>query len=194
MPALDRLLLVVVALLALMPTVGRAQTPGGGMEFYVLIEGTKQGLFANESVRSSHANRVVGLNFDYLVKVPRDATGAPSGRRQHGPVVFTKEWGAASPQLFQALVSNEVLKSVVFEFYQTSQTTGADELAVLVKLTNATVVEIHQYGGSAGPEATAKHTASRDAPRLEDVSFTFAGIEIQHVLGKTMAADQVGAR
>ena len=195
MPALDRMLLAVVPLLALMPTVGRAQTQVGGMDFYVLIEGTKQGLFANESVRSSHANRVVGLNFNYLVKVPRDAaTGALSGKRQHAPVVLTKEWGAASPQLFQALFSNEVLKSVVFEFYQTSQTTGAEELAILVKLTNATVVEIHQYSAGAESAASAKHTSSVNTPRLEDVSFMFGGIEIQHLAGKTMAVDQLGLR
>jgi type VI secretion system secreted protein Hcp len=192
MPGLDRLLLAVVALLALMPTAASAQAAGS--TFYVLVEGTK-GLFANESVVSSHPNRVVGRDFNYLVKVPRDAaTGALSGKRQHAPVVLTKEWGAASPQLFQALFSNEVLKSVVFEFYQTSQATGEEELAILVKLTNATVVEIHQYSADAGPAATAKHTSGSGAPRFEDVSFMFGGIEIQHLAGKTMAVDQIGLR
>ncbi len=180
MPAWDRMLLAVVALLTLMPAVGRAQT----FEFYVLIEGPKQGPFANESVRKGHANRVVGLNFDYLVKTPRDpTTGVATGKRQHGPVVITKEWGAASPQLFQALVSNELLKAVVVEFYQVNQSTGAEELAMLVTLTNATVSEIHQRSPSA---------ANLGRRQLEDVSFTFGAIEIQHLPGKTMATDQMG--
>ncbi|HKT14088.1 MAG TPA: hypothetical protein VJR87_01640 [Allosphingosinicella sp.] len=35
----------------------------------------------------------------YLVS-PRDsASGMPTGKRQHAPVTFVKEWGAASPQL-----------------------------------------------------------------------------------------------
>ena len=173
--------LAVVALLVLMPAIGRAQT----FEFYVAIEGTKQGPFANESIRLNRTPRLVGLNFDYLVKTPRDAaTGQISGKRQHGPVMFTKEWGAASPQLFQALVSNETLKSVVFEFYQTNAQ-GAEELATMVKLTNAVISEIHQYS----PETTSGSHTGAGRRQLEDVSFTFGTIEIQHVPGKTMATD-----
>jgi type VI secretion system secreted protein Hcp len=183
-------LLALGALLTLTPAVGRAQT----FDFYVLIEGTKQGLFANESARSNHAPRVVGVNFDYLVSTPRDpATGMSRGRRQHGPVVMTKEWGAASPQLFQALVSNEILKSVVFEFYQTNSQ-GDEELATTVKLTNATVTDIHQYSPSSGSGAGGKHVSVQDRRQLEDISFTFGAIEIQHLPGKTMATDQMGLR
>lgn len=36
---------------------------------------------------------------DYLV-APRDsASGMPTGKRQHKPITFVKEWGPASPQL-----------------------------------------------------------------------------------------------
>ena len=36
----------------------------------------------------------------YQVKSPRDASsGMASGKRQHRPVTFVKEWGAATPQL-----------------------------------------------------------------------------------------------
>lgn len=36
----------------------------------------------------------------YQVKSPRDAaSGLASGKRQHRPVTFVKEWGAATPQL-----------------------------------------------------------------------------------------------
>ena len=36
----------------------------------------------------------------YQVKGPRDAgSGMPTGKRQHRPVTFVKEWGAATPQL-----------------------------------------------------------------------------------------------
>lgn len=180
-----RLSLAVVTVLALLPATAKAQT------LYVVVEGTKQGFFANESIVGNHPNRLVGRDYDYLVKVPRDAaTGMVSGKRQHGPVVLTREWGAASPQLFQALFSNEVLKSVTFEFYRTNNN-GEEELGGLVKLTNATVVEIHQHGPSSGGTL---HAAGPDTRRLEDVSFSFTGIEIQHPPGKTMAADQLGLR
>ena len=183
-------MLALGALLTLTPVAGWAQT----FDYYVLIEGTKQGMFANESARSNHSPRLVGVSFDYVVTTPRDAaTGMSRGRRQHGPVVMTKEWGAASPQLFQALVSNEILKSVVFEFYQTNSQ-GAEELATTVKLTNATVTDIHQYSPSASNGAGGKHVSAQDRRQLEDISFTFGTIEIQHLPGKTMATDQMGLR
>src|SRR5690349_9689461 len=57
------------------------------------------------------------LTFSYGVESPRDiSSGQASGKRQHQPVTITKEWGASSPQLFQALWTNEVLDSVVIEF------------------------------------------------------------------------------
>jgi len=58
---------------------------------------------------------------------PRDpASGLPTGKRQHKPISFLKEWGAATPQLFQALVTNENLKTVKFEFLQVDKTTGKE--------------------------------------------------------------------
>jgi type VI secretion system secreted protein Hcp len=158
-----------------------AQTRAGGSEFYVLIEGTKQGSFANESVSKSHPNRLVGLNYEHLLKSPRDpASGMATGKRQHGPVTFTKEWGAASPQLFQALVSNEILKSVTFEFYRLNSA-GIEELTTQVRLSDAAVTEIHQHSP---PPGTA------NVRQLEDISFTYRAIEIQHLPAKTIAMDE----
>jgi type VI secretion system Hcp family effector len=54
------------------------------------------------------------LKFSYGVVSPRDVfTGQASGKRQHKAIVITKEPGAATPQFFAALVSNEMLKSIV---------------------------------------------------------------------------------
>ena len=79
-------------------------------EFYVTVDGTKQGRFKGESKREQHAHKLAGLSFSYEVSSPRDAsTGQATGKRRHGPVTFTKAWGAATPQLFEALVTNEVL-------------------------------------------------------------------------------------
>lgn len=47
------------------------------------------------------------LNFNKITyKAPRDAaSGQATGKRQHAPVTFVKEWGASSPQLFQVTAS-----------------------------------------------------------------------------------------
>ena len=50
----------------------------------------------------------------YQVKGPRDsASGQSSGKRQHRPVTFVKEWGAATPQLsaMKATYNIKTLKS-----------------------------------------------------------------------------------
>jgi type VI secretion system secreted protein Hcp len=82
----------------------------GAAGFSMTIEGTRQGVFPG-----AKGGAIAGLRFSYAAMSPRDAaSGQASGKRQHSPIVVTKMVGAASPQIFQALTTNEVLKSVVF--------------------------------------------------------------------------------
>src|SRR6266850_1978560 len=92
-----------------------------GDSFSVSIKGKTQGAFKAETTQGSAKNKIAGLSFSYEVKSPRDAaTGNASGKRQHSPVRIVKAVGAASPQIFQALVNNEVLTEVTFEFTKTN--------------------------------------------------------------------------
>jgi type VI secretion system secreted protein Hcp len=147
-------------------------------EFYVTVEGTKQGKLKGESVRNAHKDKLTGISFHYSVGSPREAaSGMATGRRTHQPVSFVKEWGAASPQLFAALTTNESCKSVLFEFVSTDDN-GQEHVSHTIKLVNALVTEIEQYvepGGDTGP--------------LEKISFTFQRIEIENVDGQTSAVD-----
>jgi len=65
-------------------------------EFYVTIESTKQGKLQGESTRKGQEGKLTGIGgFSYEVTSPRDAaSGLATGKRQHTPVTFTKEWGA----------------------------------------------------------------------------------------------------
>lgn len=157
-------------------------------QFYVSIEGTKQGKFKGESIREAWKDKIAGLSLDYQVTSPRDpSTGQASGKRQHQPVSFTKEWGASTPQFIQALCTNEVLKSVLFEFVHTTPE-GAEEVYHTVKLVNATVSNIRQYVGSTTfKEPTAR--VAHDTHELEDISLTFQRIEIENKTGSTMVTD-----
>jgi type VI secretion system secreted protein Hcp len=145
-------------------------------EFYVTIEGSQQGKLKGDSKRKAHKGAITGLAFEYAVTSPRDAgSGQATGRRQHSPITITKRWGAATPQLFQALVTNELLKSVLIEFVKTSPQ-GKEVVYHTVKLTNANVVSIEQY---ANPEDR----------ELEEVSISFQKIEIDNKDGGTSAVD-----
>ena len=142
---------------------------------FVVIEGTKQGKFKGEA-REPHAHQLAALEFEYEVKSPRDiASGQASGKRQHRPIVITKEWGPATPQLFQACVTNEVLKSVVLDCYGSSEE-QTDELVHTVKLTNATVSRVdHRYDSQRG--------------HFEKVELTFQKIELSSTISKLTATD-----
>ncbi len=156
-------------------------------EFYVTIEGTKQGRLAGESTRSVHKGKLAGIGFSYEITSPRDAaSGQASGKRQHGAVTFTKEWGPASPQLFQALVTNEVIKRALFEFVRANDV-GVEYVFHTMELTDASVTGIHQY-------IAAQDDEELDNAELEDIALTFRSIEIANLDGKTTASDSVGGK
>jgi type VI secretion system secreted protein Hcp len=156
-------------------------------EFYVTIEAAKQGRLAGESTRETHKGKIAGIGFSYEVTASREAaSGRASSKREHGPVTFTKEWGAASPQLFSALVTNEAITSALFEFVR-SNDVGVEHVFHTIKLTDAAVTSIHQY-------VAAQDDAELDNAELEDVAITFRGIEISNVDGRTSASDSAGRR
>jgi type VI secretion system secreted protein Hcp len=145
---------------------------------YMTVKGAKQGQFKGEGTDPTH---IPIVNFQNQVSVPIDpATGAASGKLQHTPIVVTKEWGAASPQFFQAAWNEEILTSVSISFSDKSAS-GTDTVYFTVALTNAVVVGIRQYVGSA-PGLTG------DSNALEDISLTYQKIEISDIPGKTSAA------
>jgi type VI secretion system Hcp family effector len=91
-----------------------------------------------------------------------------------------KTWGAASPQLFQAAVTNEVLDSVLFEFVETTPE-GKEAVFQTLKLTNAFVASIKQDVKSA--------PGGHELQDLEEVAIVFQSIEMENLNGKTVAVD-----
>jgi len=163
------------------PASERAAAPltGPGVLCFISIEGTKQGVFKSEVARKG-AERFAGLRASYELTSPRDlATGQASGKRQHKPLSFVKELGPASPQLFNACATNEVLKTVTLEFDK-SNATGEESIYFTIKLTNATVSDIRYL--------------TEDGKELEEVSLTFQKIEVASTVGKTSGADDWSAK
>jgi type VI secretion system secreted protein Hcp len=158
-------------------------------EFYVTIEGTKQGKFKGESPREAHKEKLSGLSFDYGVDAPKDAaTGQSSGKRTHRYVTFVKEVGASTPQIFQAVCSNEVIKSVLFEFIHTTPD-GIEEVAHTIKLTNAAIAKFRMFTNN-----DSKNDEKFNVHELNEVHLTFQKIELDHKPGKTSAGDDWHAK
>jgi type VI secretion system secreted protein Hcp len=159
----------------------RLTTPARSVEIFIAVEGTKQGKFKGESPVMAFKDQSRVLKFSYGVVSPRDvSTGQARGKRQHKPIVITREPGAASPQFFTALVTNEALKPVVIKFVR-ANATGVNEVQQIITLTNPTISDFRQYVGD-------------DGRWLEDVAFVFQQIQIENIPSKIVAADSWLAR
>jgi type VI secretion system secreted protein Hcp len=151
-------------------------------EFYVTVTGAKQGVFKGDSSRDKDKNKITGLGFRAEVSASvTTATGAAVGRRQYSAISFTKQWGAASPQFIQALVTNEKITSALFEFLKTSAT-GIQQVYYTIELTDAQVTEVKQFSGNLSPIASS-------TAELEEVSLVFRKIEVHSLEGKTTVLD-----
>ena len=163
-----------------------------GHAFYITVEGVKQGTLKGATSGSPRQvegaktknGKIAGIKFLAEATTARDvATGQASGKRQHKAITITKEWDASSPQLYQALVTNEVLKSVLFEFVKTDAK-GEEYIHHTIKLTNAAVANIRAY-----LDLTDTSGDPYDGHELEDIAFSFQKIEMANVDGKTQAVD-----
>ena len=140
------------------------------------IHGQRQGGFKGEAP-APHATQFEALELSYEVNSPRDrASGQASGTRVHKPVTITRAWGPASPQIFQACVTNEVLLKVQFDCYGSDETTP-NVLVHTVLLTNATVGQ-------------AKYRTDPRWGYVEDVSFSFEKIGISSPVTKLSVDDR----
>jgi type VI secretion system secreted protein Hcp len=155
------------------------------VQAYVKFKGAKQGQFKGEGVRTGPgAGMIPIVRFVSGAAAPRDASsGLATGKRQWQPIRITKEWGAASPQLLQALTTNEQLPSVIFEFFRADKA-GKEQLHYRVTLQNAFVSSINSSLDLTCPPGTpyAGH-------ELEDVELTFQSIMVEDVADKTTATD-----
>lgn len=151
--------------------------------FYVMIAGLK------DEGRRKGTSSLRGLRFCHEISVPTNmaAGGAATGRHVHGPVTITKEWGEASPQLFDHLVKGSRLQTVRMEFVEPGSD-GEEVVQSVITLGSAFITKIYRYVGLAGPGDP------RDARELEDVSFAYERITVESVAGKTSATDDLKAK
>ena len=155
------------------------------IQAYVKVKGAKQGQFKGGGVQKAASGAGIPvLRFASAATAARDlSSGTATGKRHWQPVRMTKQWDAASPQLLQALTTNEQLPSVVFEFFR-PDTAGKEQLHYRITLQNAFVASISSSLDLTGPTG-----AAYAGHELEEVEFTFQSILVEDVVGKTTASD-----
>jgi type VI secretion system secreted protein Hcp len=97
-------------------------------------------------------------------------------------LTITKAIGVSSPQICQALCTNELLKEVTIDFYQINDK-GNEENYYRIQLKNAHIVKVESRMAS-----VIEKSKESEVP-LEDVSFAYQTIEWNHLIGSTMSMD-----
>ena len=163
----------------------------GPANFTISVEGVKQGVFKGESNRPMQKGKIPGVAFYYGVKSGREAgSGLATGRRTSTGITFTKAIDGTTLQFYQAMTTNEILKSVVLEFWGT-KADGTESVFYTIRLTNAVVSEIEQYAGRS-PDGDA--TRPVEGTPLEDITVNFQKIELVSPLGVTVVGDDNARR
>jgi type VI secretion system secreted protein Hcp len=123
-------------------------------------------------------------SFSHEILSPRDpASGLPTGKRQHQPVLILKEIDRSSPPLWSALVSNENLVTFQLAFYAPVAATGAEKLTSTITLTNASISSIAE----SMPDN--ELAANAGLPLREQVTFTYQKIQWTWADGGITAMD-----
>jgi type VI secretion system secreted protein Hcp len=131
---------------------------------HMTAKGAQQGDIEGESTLKGSEKSMVCLGFSHEIVSPRDpASGLPTGKRQHKPIVVVKRIDKASPLLQGAMVRNENLQNVTLKFFQNQPSGGVSNLFT-IKLTNASISR-----------------RTQEFPNLESLEFVYQRIEWIHV-------------
>jgi type VI secretion system secreted protein Hcp len=158
-------------------------------EYFMNIKGVRQGQFKGDNPNLiGRADWIAGIGFTMQLTQPvSEPSGAPSGRRTYKPIQITKQWGAASPQILQALATGEVLNPVIFEFTRTTPD-GKEQVFQRVTLTNALVIDVKR-----SLDFTARHQIETATMELEEFQLTFQRITIEDMASGTIFTDDWSA-
>jgi type VI secretion system secreted protein Hcp len=164
---MSRFVFVVLAGFAMLGTTA----PASAQEIFCTVVGAKQGTFqADRSGKT--ASQIPVLFLTEEITVPIDAaTGLPTGRRMHKPLIIIKELDASSIQFFTAVVNSELLRSVTCTFYRSfRREEGGMRAYFKIALTNARIVAYKDAGD--GINGTAP------GDQRESISLTYQRIEL----------------
>jgi type VI secretion system secreted protein Hcp len=155
-----------VAAGALMSALLWAVPATAALNMYLTIKGSKQGSIKGDGASGTIPIKAVTHD---VVMASDHASGMASGKRQHGTITITKEIDRASPMLFQALNSHEVLSDVNIG----SQTSGsgAGKIVQTIELKDAVISGIRKSGNE------------------ELITLDYDTIQVTHVDGSKSATD-----
>ncbi|GLO53526.1 hypothetical protein PPUN110474_49270 [Pseudomonas putida] len=159
---------------------------------YIKIIGKTQGnitagAFTAESVgnvyQEGHEDEILVQEIQHEVTTPTDPqNGQPTGQRVHKPLKFTSSLNKATPLMYQALATGEMLPTVEVNWYRTSME-GKQEHFFTTKLEDATIVSINTVLPHAQDKENENYT------QLIEVALTYRKITWAHDVANTEGSD-----
>lgn len=138
------------------------------------LTGQRQGEIKGSVTQPGREGSILVIGFNHEVVSPRDAaSGLPTGKRQHKPILITKEIDKSSPLLMNALVNNEGIKSLELRFWREGPS-GKEVQHYTIQLVNASIAGIRQEMlNNAYPENLAIAEREIVSFTYERISWTF---------------------
>jgi type VI secretion system secreted protein Hcp len=114
---------------------------------YLKLKGQKQGDINGSVTQKGRENSIMVIAVSHEIISPRDpASGLPTGKRMHKPIVITKELDKSSPLLYNALVNNENIPTWKLQFWtpqlKAAQGVGTEFQHYTIELLNANIASI----------------------------------------------------
>lgn len=138
---------------------------------YLTLRGDKTGDIKGSVIETGREGTIMVIACSHDLISPRDAaSGLPTGKPMHKPMLITKELDKSSPLLYNAMVTNEQLTAWELKFFRKSST-GTEEHHFAIRLTNANIASIAlRMPNTRNPDLVALET-------FEDVTFTYRKIK-----------------
>jgi type VI secretion system secreted protein Hcp len=145
---------------------------------YLILKGQKQGEIKGSVTQKGREGSILVHAYSSDIVSPRDpASGLPTGKREHEPIVIVKQVDQSSPLLWNALVNNENLTQWELRFWSTAlAATGpgagvaTEKQIYTLTLTNASIASIHEFMDDNQIPAQA------DLPLQQEITFTYQKI------------------
>lgn len=151
---------------------------------YLRVVGEIQGPIQGSVNQRGREDQIMVIAFSHEVISPRDASsGLPTGKRQHQPLIITKEIDRSTPLLAKALVSNENLPEWELLFWRPGKS-GKEKQHYTISLADASIVAINQEMPNNKYPENFPHAAR------EHISFCYRRISWIWVEGGVSADDE----
>jgi type VI secretion system secreted protein Hcp len=157
----------------------------GPLLAYLTLKGQKQGDIKGGVTQKGREGSISVQYMQSKIVSPRDpASGLPTGKRQHEPLVFRKVLDKSTPLLINALINNENITEAHFKFWK-ALPTGVESQHFTIDLVNANLASYNLYH----PDSQDGGAGATAPDSLEELSFTYQKITWTWVDGGVTAQD-----